>query len=334
MLKGHGNGGFERLKDRFIGSSLGTFVGDAMGRPVEGWTLQMIQTVYGLLGEVDQGIYTDDTEMMIGIMESLVEEPKFDPALTARKFLDNFNPRRGYGGRVFGVMDRLRCGVVWHQAGTDSWGNGGAMRVAPIGFFYYDSPDDLVKAAHDCAFITHQHPLGLAGAVAQATAVGLATLKGIRGEAIGTVEVVDRVAETVAPTSREMAGALGVVKEIEGGKDVKETVAHIASNFPCDVSALGAVPPALAAFLLTEDFREALIVAVNCGGDTDTIGAMTGAIAGAYYGCGQIPDRWIAPLEDGARGKGHVVSLAEKLADIKWNQDPEQRGSPDRSNGD
>ena len=334
MLKGHGNGGFERLKDRFIGSSLGTFVGDAMGRPVEGWTFQMIQTVYGLLGEVEQGIYTDDTEMMIGIMESLVEQPRFDPVVTARKFLDNFNPRRGYGGRIFGVMDRLRCGVVWDKAGTDSWGNGGAMRVAPIGFFYYDTPEDLVKAAHDGAFITHQHPLGIAGAVAQATAVGLATLKGIRGEAVAVTEFVDPIAETVAPISKEMAEGVGIVKEIQRGTDLKETVSHIASDFPCDVSALGAVPPALAAFLLTEDFREALVVAVNCGGDTDTIGAMTGAIAGAYYGCGQIPDRWIACLEDGVRGKGYVVSLAERLAYIKRDQGLEDRRFPDRSNDD
>jgi poly(ADP-ribose) glycohydrolase ARH3 len=325
---------FERLKDRFTGSALGTFVGDAMGRPVEGWTAQMIQTVYGVLGEMEEGIYTDDTEMMIGIMESLVEQPRFDPVLTAGKFLGNFNPYRGYGGRIFGVMDRLRCGVVWNKAGTDSWGNGGAMRVAPIGFFYYDNTTDLIKAARDCSFITHQHPLGLAGAVAQATAVGLATWKGLRGEGIDHGEFVDRMTESVAPISREMADMLARVKTIQRGRDLRETIAGIASRFACDVSALGAVPPALASFLMTEDFPEAVVVAVNCGGDTDTIGAMTGALAGAYYGYGAIPERWMDRLENGPRGKRYVMSLAERLAHIKWGQTLGPGPCRDRSDDD
>ena len=60
-----------------------------------------------------------------------------------------------------------------------------------------------------------------------------------------------------------------------------------------------------------------MVVAVNCGGDTDTIGAMAGAIAGAYYGFGQIPSEWLDPLENGPKGRDYVLSLAEKLAEIK-----------------
>ncbi|NIQ39522.1 MAG: hypothetical protein GTN81_13165 [Proteobacteria bacterium] len=314
-------GSLRVLKDRFKGSAMGTFVGDALGHPVEGWSSQMIQEVHGLLAEMGPGIYTDDTEMMIGIMESLVESPQFDPALTAEKFVANFSPYRGYGGRIYGVMDRLRGGVAWNKAGTDSWGNGGAMRIAPIGFFYYDSPASLGEAARNCTLITHQHPLGLAGALAQARAVGLATLKGIQGESLDARDFIDTVVETVTPTSEEMAKAIGIVKGIARGRDLGETIRGIVSRFPCDVSALGAVPPALASFLLTDSLRDSVVVAVNCGGDTDTIGAMTGALAGAYHGYGQIPSDWLDPLENGAKGKSHVLSLAERLAETKSTQD-------------
>ncbi len=309
------------LKDRFKGSAMGTFVGDALGRPVEGWSSYMIQQVHGLLAEMGRGIYSDDTEMMMGIMESLVEDPRFDPALTARRFVANFSPYRGYGGRIYGVIDRLRCGVAWNKAGTDSWGNGGAMRIAPIGFFFYDDPDGLAEAARDCTLITHHHPLGLAGALAQAKAVGLATLKGMRGESLKAAEFVDAIVETATPVSAEMAKALRTVREITCGRDMHETIRGIVSRFPCDVSALGAVPAALASFVLTESFRDSVVVAVNCGGDSDTIGAMAGAIAGSFYGFGQIPTEWLDPLEDGPKGRSYVISLAERLVEIKGKED-------------
>ncbi len=101
---------FPILIDRFKGSALGAFIGDAMGREVEGWPWEMIRARYGLLNEVGEGVYTDDTEMMIGIMESLLEDPRFDPAITARRFLENFHPFRGYGARIYGVMNGLRKG--------------------------------------------------------------------------------------------------------------------------------------------------------------------------------------------------------------------------------
>lgn len=313
----HEEGHIGILKDRFKGSAMGTFVGDALGRPVEGWSCQRIQASHGLLVEMLCGVYSDDTEMMIGIMESLAESPRFDPGLTAKRFLTNFSPHRGYGGRIYGVMDRLRCGADWNEAGTDSWGNGGAMRIAPIGFFFYDDPERLEAAARDCARITHHHPLGLAGALAQARAVGLATSKGIIRKPLEISEFVNTVVEVVAPTSAEMAEALTMVKRIVSGRDSRGTVERIVSHFPCDVSAIGAVPAALASVVLTQSFRESVVVAVNSGGDTDTIGAMAGAIAGAYYGFGQIPNEWLERLENGPKGRDYVVSLAERLADVK-----------------
>jgi poly(ADP-ribose) glycohydrolase ARH3 len=73
------------------------------------------------------------------------------------------------------------------------------------------------------------------------------------------------------------------------------------------------VPAAIGAFVLTESFRDAVVLAVNLGGDTDTIGAMAGAIAGAYYGYSEIPQAWLDPLENGAKGRDYVVNCVTEL---------------------
>lgn len=305
------------LIDRFKGSALGTFVGDAMGREVEGWSREQIKVRYGILSRIRQGIYSDDTEMMIGIMEALQEDPDFAPAVAARQFLANFHPLRNYGGRIYGIMEQLQQGVPWDQVGTDSWGNGGAMRIAPIGFFFYDDGDLLRENALLSTWITHRHPQALAGALAQARAVGMATYKGIEGEAVDRRAFLEEIVAEVAGVDSAMAAEINRINELIAGGDLEARIKRIARTFPRDVSALGAVPAALASFLITDDFEATVVTAINGGGDTDTIGAMAGAIAGAYYGYSSIPAVWCEPLENGTKGRDYVATLAEGLARIK-----------------
>jgi ADP-ribosylglycohydrolase len=309
------------LIDRFQGSAMGTFVGDAMGREVEGWSWGQIKARHGVLSRIGQGFYSDDTEMMIGIMESLQQDPGFDPAVTAQRFLENFHPWRNYGTRIYGIMEQLRTGTPWDQAGTDSWGNGGAMRIAPIGFFFYDSREELQENALLCTRITHKHPQALAGAVAQAMAVGMATKKGMAGDTIDRRAFLEEIVQGVEGVDSSMATEIRRIKELHRGGDLEARIKEIAAAFPRDVSALGAVPPALASFLVSDDFEETVVTAVNGGGDTDTIGAMAGAIAGAYYGYSAIPRAWLEPLENGAKGRDYVLALAKELACIKARQE-------------
>ena len=81
-----------------------------------------------------------------------------------------------------------------------------------------------------------------------------------------------------------------------------------------------AVPPAIASFLLTDSFKDAVVTGINLGGDTDTIGAMTGAIAGAYYGYSQIPEEWIQGLENTAKGRDYVIGSARKAAETVYRK--------------
>jgi ADP-ribosylglycohydrolase len=308
------------LIDRFKGSALGTFVGDAMGRKVEGWSWEQIRDRYGILSRIGEGIYSDDTEMMIGIMEALQKDPCFDPALAAQQFLANFHPVRNYGARIYGIMDQLRQGVSWEQVATDSWGNGGAMRIAPIGFFFYDDAALLREKALLCTRITHRHPQALAGAVAQAMAVGMAARKGITGEVFDRRLFLEEIVQGVEGLDSTMAVEIAHIRELVTGRGLEAGIEGIVRTFSRDVSALGAVPAAIASFLVNDDFPATVVTAVNGGGDTDTIGAMAGAIAGAYYGYTAIPAAWLDPLENGAKGRDYVAARAEELAHIKARQ--------------
>ena len=309
------------LFDHFAGSALGNFIGDALGMPVEGWTSAEIELRFGRLGDLvpgrfPAGHYTDDTEMMIGLLESLAEDGRFDPDRTARRFLANYHPWRGYGGRIHGLMERLERGEPWEMVGTDSFGNGSAMRVAPAGFFFYDDPARLKECAVGQAAITHRHPEALAGAVMEAGAVALALQDGLKGVRRGRAFFIDEVAELGRPFDQTSAERLLGLKEMESGP-FKQMVRDIKSLYRCNIRAVEAVGPAVASYLFTDNFEEAVVLAVNLGGDTDTIGAMAGAIAGAAYGLKGLPEQWLQVLENGPLGRDHVMSLCARTAEIK-----------------
>ncbi len=304
----------EQLLDHFLGSTLGTFVGDALGEPVEGWSHVSIQSRFGLLDKMvrEEGRYTDDTQMMIGILEALLESKGFDPAVCAKKFAENFDPDRGYGRRIFGVMDKIRQGISWDQVGTDSFGNGGAMRIAPIGCYYYHDAKAIKENAILCARITHNHPEGLAGAVAQATAVGLALQSGLSHQPIDPEKFLNEITAQVIDIDKGFAQALDGIKGTSRDS-MLETLEAIWDQYGLSLRAVESVPASIGAFLWTKNFRDAVVLAVNLGGDTDTIGAMAGAVAGAYYGHSQIPQEWLDPLEDRVKGRDYVINCVKEL---------------------
>ncbi len=311
----------ETLKELMTGAGLGSFVGDALGMPVEGFGPGRIEALYGRLdrmvhGRLPAGSYTDDTQMMVAILEALVEERGFSPQAVAMRFVANFDPARGYGGRIAGVMSRLAGGTSWRDAGTDSFGNGAAMRIAPIGLFFFNDLDALTRAAKECSIITHRHPEGVAGGVAQALGVALALRAGISGEKPVPEDFLGTIARHIGELDEGFAHRLVGLSDLDRGN----LKAGIRELFRCSVKAVDAVPPALACFLYTDSFKDALVAAVGLGGDTDTIGAMTGALAGAFYGKKAIPRDWLDALEEGAKGKTYVEGLLMRLAEICLNR--------------
>lgn len=299
---------------------LGTMVGDALGMPAEGLTPEALKEQFGRLdslreGPLPPGEFTDDTEMAIGLCEALLEQGEFDLHAVAQAMAHNFTPWRGYSPHVYGIMARIRQGMDWDSPGTSSWGSGAATRVAPIGVLYADEPEVADHAAAQ-ARITHTHANGIAGAVAQAVAVAQVTVAGLFESRVTTGEVLERLTLAVSDHSVAMVDALERIRDLRPQDSPEQLSGAIARVFPCDGSAVGTVPAALAAFLLSDSFEEAVIAAVNCGGDTDTLGAMTGALAGAFYGVNAIPERLTASLANERRGRDHVLSLGEKLGEL------------------
>jgi poly(ADP-ribose) glycohydrolase ARH3 len=294
--------------DRARGALLGTFVGDALGMPYEGAPPTAVPEHLEMLdARLGRGTYTDDTQMAIALAESLLEVDGIDEEHIGRAFLAAYDPKRGYGSGTRAVLNLIAQGVAAVDAaarvfdGLGSLGNGAAMRVAPIAVRYAFDEQALLDAARRSARVTHAHPVGVDATVVQAAAVGAALrgadpLEAARA-ATATPQLRERLAHAVAllterPAPGEVATALG--------------------NSP---TATESVPTAIYAATAHARFEYAVSFAVRCAGDSDTIGAMAGAIAGARDGASAIPVRWRDSLEDGPKGRSHVERLAELLAD-------------------
>jgi poly(ADP-ribose) glycohydrolase ARH3 len=293
--------------DRARGALLGTFVGDALGMPFEGAPsgphperLEMLEARLG------RGTYTDDTQMAIALAESLLERGGVDENHLGRAFLAAYDPQRGYGSGTRAVLALIAEGVPAVDAATRSFegrgslGNGAAMRVAPVAVRYANEYEALLSAARRSARVTHAHPIGIDAAVAQAAAIGAA----LRGEdPLGAAAA----AAATPELRRSLAAADRLLAELPPPDSVAAELGNGSAGHE-------SVPAAVYATVAHGRFEDAVGFTVRCGGDTDTIAAMAGAIAGARDGAAAIPARWLDALEGGEKGRSHVERLAERLA--------------------
>ena len=275
-----------------------------------------------LVGSVSQPLrYTDDTHMTIGMAESLVECGGFNGPHMAGRFVSNYlqEPWRGYGPGPPRVFKLIRSGEPWDKAaahiyGGGSFGNGAAMRVSPIGLFFWSRLAELREAAHLSSVITHSHVLGMEGAALQAMAVALAV-----------AEKPDKPLDTSSFASRLLSFATEDVYRAKIGKfsallenpNDRETVVDQLGH---GIEAFNSVPTAIFAFLAHQQhFASTVIYAVSLGGDTDTIASMAGAISGAYLGIDALPSEWQRQLEN----RDYISDLADRL----WRAATAREGS-------
>jgi poly(ADP-ribose) glycohydrolase ARH3 len=316
-----------KLKDKFIGSLLGTFLGDALGMPVEGYSNHIIKSQYGRVDQMmearlGKGTYTDDTEMMIATAESLIACKGFDGKNMAQYFLNNFHPERGYGAGTIRALSLIKSGTDWDKAGSivfngGSFGNGAAMRIAPIGVFYYDDQRMLRTIAAKASIITHAHLLGKEGATLQAYAIAQA-LQLKAQDPFDSFHFLQKLINFVIPEAGVYQEKLEIIGELLGENPDQEIIINQLGH---DSSAPNSVPTAIYCFIShPHSFQDALVYAVGLGGDTDTIAAMTGAISGAYHGKKCIPLHWIRDLENEAKGRDYIEQLAIELWKLKTKE--------------
>lgn len=293
------------LHDRFRGLMVGGLVGDCLGRPFEGHRIVPEHLVDEVVERAYLMRYSDDTLLAMALTESLLACDGFDGADMAAHFVEawSLEPDRGYGSNVVRLFGSVSRGVNWRQAadsqfsGQGSYGNGGAMRVAPVALWAHPDLDETIRLAEETARVTHTHPVGVEGTVIQAVAVYHAMGDDFDPGAL--LDQLDDLIETEQFTER-----MRTLRKCLERDDDERARLHLGNWVAADKSVL----TALYAFLLADGFEDTIRRAIRLGGDTDTIAAMAGALAGARFGMGAVPDDWLH-LE----ALDHVLDLAERM---------------------
>ncbi|PLY02879.1 MAG: hypothetical protein C0623_03040 [Desulfuromonas sp.] len=309
-------------RDRCAGTILGTAFGDALGAAVEGWTADEIRSEHGeirdfLEGRGGAGRYTDDTQMMLGMARSLVRIGKIDGADCARSCAELFAPERGYGRSATRILMALETGADYRETATvlfpeGSFGNGAAMRIAPVGLLSGSKEPKLLRPwVVEAVRATHVHDEAIDGALVVAAAVGILSRMRVFSEVNGPgfLFELSPYCRTMEMRSRMMLAS----RLLEEKPSRDEVVARLGNG----VRTLESVPTALyTAMRFISEPEEALVAAVGYGGDADTIAAMTGAVVGACHGASAFPQRWHEQLERGADGYDALCEVSRQLANL------------------
>lgn len=301
--------GNEHLADRWRGALLGTALGDAVGRPFEGRPAVEPHEVDAWLDATERLVWTDDTAMTIALARSLIAcGGRVDPQHLGDTFADSYHrqPWRGYGAGPPRVFAAAATGVPYVEAaanlfdGGGSFGNGAAMRAAPVAIAGGDDPKRVATLAREQAQVTHAHDLGQDGAALQALATWTVAREPRATPGASISSVLDLLDTPEVREAAELALELG-------GADVGTVVRRLGNG----IAAVEAAPAALAAFLGAPDDPTAVLRRAVClGGDTDTIAAMAGALCGASVGADALPGGLLTRLE----ASTELVDLADTLA--------------------
>jgi len=298
------------VADHATGVLLGLACGDALGEPVEGWSSDRIEAEFGELrdfvgGRVPPGGLTDDTEQALRLARSIAEHGTFDPDDTVDRFVDwHEGSAVGIGGLTRRVLQRIADGEHWRDASREAWkrspegrnaGNGSVMRTAPIAVAYADAGDELATVSRTSSRLTHWDLRCVYGCeVLNRTIQGC-----LQDDAEPLADALEGVPEE-APG--ELVDALAPIPDDIGEEDLRPT------GYVVDT-----LQTALYYGLRADSAETAIVTAVNAGGDTDTIGAVAGAVAGARFGASDLPDRWMNELVAG----DELGTLGTELAELE-----------------
>ncbi len=307
---------------RIRGSLLGLAVGDALGTTVEfkprGSFAPLTDIVGGGPFGLKAGEWTDDTSMALCLAESIVETRSFNPTDQLARYVRWYKDGHlSSNGRCFDIGGQTRAALMQFQAtgraecgfaGEEYSGNGSLMRLSPVAMAFYRQPTVAIDLAGKSSLTTHGSRLCV-DACRYLAALLLGAFAGIGKSRLLAEEFTPvRGLWLEAPLHPQIAAiARG------SWKNKPETTIRT-SGF-----VVHTLEAALWAFANTESYEQAVLRAVNLGEDADTTGAVCGQLAGAFYGAGGIPQRWLDILA----GRGTVEMLAEKLIAFAHS-----RGSP------
>jgi len=296
--------------DRLAGCLVGLAVGDALGAPLEFLPRDQVRKLFpqGLRQMIasslwNKGEYTDDTQMALLIAESLLQNEGFATSDVAKRFQTWATAAKDVGIQTRAVVNMVgypehpeRCALQYHTDHPDSSaGNGALMRCAPIALFCLSSCEELVEMSRASARLTHHDPKAQSSCVILNGCIRAAMCDDVR----------DARAEVLALVRDTERSTWGRLERIENYREQE-----IASS-GYTVHTLEA---ALWSFFTTESYEDAVVRAANLGDDADTVAAVCGALAGAYYGYSAIPERWREQLQDEVRIREVALALGQESA--------------------
>lgn len=304
---GNGTGALAALRGLWLGDAFG---GTWFRRPAEDVVARRLAD--------GPWRWTDDTAMTLPLVRMLVERGRVEQDALAAAFASEYaaDPYRNYGAGMHDVLAALVEGEDWRVVtrrqfdGEGSWGNGAAMRVAPLGAWFAEDLDLVVAETERSAPVTHAHPEAVAGAVAVAVAAALSARGGawpLEAVAARTPDgqVADRPRaaawslEAVAARTPEgqVADGLRAAARFEADTDPREVAAVVGSGLR--ISAPDTVPYALwCAARHPDDLVAALWATASAGGDVDTTCAIAGGVVGARTGLSGVPAVWLERCEE------------------------------------
>ena len=280
--------------DRALSSLRGLSVGDALGSQF------FVPANYPLLGrrELPSGTWqwTDDTEMACSVVSVLAAHHRIDQDALAHSFAHHHDFDRGYGPAVNRLLRLVREGGDWRELaaalfnGQGSWGNGAAMRIAPLGAWYADDPEQATHQAEISAYPTHQHREAVVGAMAVAAAAALAA------DPAGPPAAHTLLDGVIALVPKSAVGA-----GLRRARDMLDygDAATVAAVLGCGrrTTAHDTVPFALwSAARALRDYETAFWTTAQVGGDVDTTCAIVGGVIAAGK-AGAPPAEWAERVE-------------------------------------
>ncbi|KAL6267129.1 hypothetical protein P5V15_000208 [Pogonomyrmex californicus] len=338
------------LKNKFRGTMLGVLIGDCLGSPYEGLEKlsrlkkTVLQRKHDKLWKTKFRepvmTYTDDSAMTRALAESLIEKRDLDIVDVAQRFARSYyeNPDRGYGAGTITILKQWKEHVDETNVkipaknlfdGLGSYGNGGAMKIAPVPLFAYNNYDKLLYYVKEVTKITHTHELGINGAILQAIAIQQ-SLHLNPSEELNVSNFVDNLINKMDKigddSSQLYKERLSIVKNLvsEEGDDPNEE--RVVQELGNSIRALESVPTAIFCFLRAQrrirrirtdnPLRRAIQYAITLGGDTDTIASMAGAIAGAFYGYEKFSIQLLSHCEEWELFR----EIGDKMLDLAMSQ--------------
>lgn len=297
------------LLDRFRGALVGLACGDAVGTTVEfsprGTFAQVTDMVGGGPFHLQAGQWTDDTSMALCLATSLVEKRGFDAADQMNRYVAWMT--QGYlssTGTCFDIGNTTAAALRRYQASGNPFsgltephtaGNGSIMRLAPVVMFFYPDFPAAIHYAGESSRTTH----GAVECVDGCRLLAMLLLKALRGATKEEILWGD------PPIAEEQLSFTPNIQALTRGDYRYYPETKLTGNG----YVVNSLEAALWSFWRTDNFRDAVLCAVNLGDDADTTAAICGQLAGAYYGMSGIPTPWLARLT----WRDEICALADQL---------------------